>query len=375
MFSPESLYALLEQRLRESKDTYIIIDGLDELPATEETLVINTLKRLVNDSAIVLKLFFSSRDSRTNDLRKTFNGFHHISLQAEGQREDMKSYITQVIEERIEAGDLVVEDDTLVSEIRDALVHGAQGMFLWVALEIEELCFQRSDSAIRAVLDDLPKDLTETFNRALRRILTRGRNSKEVVKRILEIVAASARTLTLVELAEAASIEVGQKFWKKGQRLNNMIAVPAWCECLVAVDEESQVVQFIHHTVKKFILQLPPASSTSKSTADPELNQFHFSFEHASHSLGEICVTHLGLDDFKTSIVKRPEPLPVFDPRTTASLALKSNWNAGVADALTRLVSAGKQFSAAASGTSQVESVARLDALRANGSEPPPRDP
>ncbi|KAK4210328.1 hypothetical protein QBC37DRAFT_292662 [Rhypophila decipiens] len=366
MFDSASLYNLLQRKLLESKITYIIIDGVDEPSPEEVKIVTCTLKRLMGHPRIFLKLLLSSRDGRSNDLRKKFLRSSHLSLHGDGADEDIKHYITQVIDERIEEGDLVVGDKALIGEIRDALTKGAQGMFLWVALEVDDVCFQGSDAAIRAVLDDLPKDLTGTLNRAVRRILARGKQNIEVVKRILKIMAAVKRPLELAELAEAVAIEIGQAYWKHGQGLNNLDAIPAWCENLVTVDEESQSVQFIHHNVNKFLLESEPT--------DPELCEFHFSIEESNHLLGEICVTYLGLNDFKTEIVKRLAPLPILDPKIIATAALRSRWKGQVAENLGALVPNWNQTAATDSAQrSRVESVARLEAFRGNTSQETPQ--
>ncbi|KAM7213775.1 hypothetical protein V8F06_010838, partial [Rhypophila decipiens] len=358
MFDSASLYNFLERKLMDSKITYIIIDGVDELAPEEVKIVTSTLKTLMGHPNIFLKLLLSSRDGRSNDLRKKFPRSGHLSLHGDGADEDIKHYITQVIDQRIEEGDLVVGDKALIGEIRDALTKGAHGMFLWVALEVEDVCFQSSDAAICAVLDDLPKDLTGTLNRAVRRILARGKNNKEVVKRILKIMTAVKRPLELAELAEAVAIEIGQAYWKQGQGLNNFDAIPAWCENLVTVDEESQSVQFIHHTVKKFLLQSEPT--------DPELCEFHFSLEESNHLLGEVCVTYLGLNDFKTEIVKRLAPLPILDPKTIATAALRSRWKGQVAESLGALVPNWNQ-------TAATDSAKRSRAFRGNTSQETPQ--
>jgi hypothetical protein len=46
--------------------------------------------------------------------------------------------------------------------------------FLWVAFQIEDLCRQKSDAEIRHTLKTLPKDLPETYQRALSRVIKDG---------------------------------------------------------------------------------------------------------------------------------------------------------------------------------------------------------
>ncbi|KAK3312045.1 hypothetical protein B0H66DRAFT_595702 [Apodospora peruviana] len=327
MFSHDSLHKVLERKLVESKAeaAYIVIDGLDELTLSQERSPTTALRRLMKHPGIVVKLLLSCRDSKASELRKRFPGSIDLSLHSDAAKDDLKYYITQVVEERRATGDLVVSDPTLVAEISDVLIKGAQGMFLWVALEIEDVCFQCSDAAIRAVLQDLPRDLTETFDRALKRILIRGRRTKDVARRVFQILSGTKRVLGLSELREAAS------------------------------------VVFIHHTVKKFIL-----TSHSSSTAGTELAQFHFNLEEVDHNLGEICVTYLELNDFKTTVSKRLKPLPPLDPGMIATTALKSRWKRHTAEKLGALVApvSSQGRVPATTVNSRLESLARLEEFR-----------
>lgn len=46
--------------------------------------------------------------------------------------------------------------------------------FLWVAFQVDELGLQHCDDDIRKAIRNLPKDLEETFDRAVGRIVSRG---------------------------------------------------------------------------------------------------------------------------------------------------------------------------------------------------------
>lgn len=44
--------------------------------------------------------------------------------------------------------------------------------FLWVALQIHDICERRTDAGIRSVMKDLPKGLPATYERTLNKIKT-----------------------------------------------------------------------------------------------------------------------------------------------------------------------------------------------------------
>jgi hypothetical protein len=43
------------------------------------------------------------------------------------------------------------------------------GRFLWVSLQLDSICSETCDDDIRRAIETLPRDLTETFSRILKR--------------------------------------------------------------------------------------------------------------------------------------------------------------------------------------------------------------
>jgi ankyrin repeat protein len=170
-----------------------------------------------------------------------------------------------------------------------------------VAFQIEELCSRHCDDEIRKAIRDLPKDLTETFNRALRRIVSS--QHADIAQRCFRWVAAAQRPLTRDELREAISIEIGQLHSIEERLTNGIHLISSWCENLLVCDEEKYIVQFAHHSVQEFL-------TTEQSCHDPhaELDIFHFKLQDAGHFIGEICVSYLNFDDLKTSLARPPQP-------------------------------------------------------------------
>lgn len=169
-----------------------------------------------------------------------------------------------------------------------------------MAFQIEELCSRHCDDEIRKAIRDLPKDLTETFNRALRRIASS--QHADIAQRCFRWVAAAQRPLTRDELREAISIEIGQLHSIEERLTNGIHLISSWCENLLVCDEEKYIVQFAHHSVQEFL-------TTEQSCHDPhpELDTFHFKLQDADHFIGEICVSYLNFDDLKTSLARPPQ--------------------------------------------------------------------
>jgi hypothetical protein len=107
-------------------------------------------------------------------------------------------------------------------------------------------------------------------------------------------------------------VEIGQSYSNPGRLVNGIDQLATWCENLVHVDEELNTVQFAHQAIHKFIVDGP---------RNPQFTDFCFNLADADHHAGEICVTYLNLNDFKTTLARRPQPVPVH-PVAMAKLAL-----------------------------------------------------
>jgi hypothetical protein len=172
--------------------------------------------------------------------------------------------------------------------------------FLWVAFQIEDLCQQVSDAEIRKSLKKLPKDLPETYERALFKIVREG--SAEIAEKIFQWVAAAKRPLKLEELREAIAVEIGDRNFHQDRLVNDADRMIPCCGSLVISDEEDLQVQFVHHTVKEFLLSQHYTEETKR---------FHFQLLQVDHFAGEICVTYLSFSDFERQVAAVPKAQPV----------------------------------------------------------------
>lgn len=145
------------------------------------------------------------------------------------------------------------------------------------------------------MIDDLPSGLYETYERALRRINSEEGTSKWAQK-IFRWVAAARQPLALEELREAIAIKPGQTCRNPAALVNDINQLIPCCRNLVILDKEENVVQFAHHTIKRFLLE---------SSREASLGNFHFQLSQANYEIGEVCVTYLNFTDFK-QVVKRP---------------------------------------------------------------------
>lgn len=188
-----------------------------------------------------------------------------------------------------------------------------ESRFLWVALQIEDICSQECDSDIRETLKKLPKDLPETYDRIISRIVQMGH--AELAKKILLWVATARRPMILEELQEAIAVKPHQKYSDPERFVNDISQIVSWCGNLIVADEEDNTVQFTHQTVKTFLLNVFP---------DETSGDFHFQQPQIDHYAGEICVTYLNFNDFKRKLIKQPKALHLPTPKAIVKASFSS---------------------------------------------------
>ncbi|KAL1961500.1 hypothetical protein VTN77DRAFT_1661 [Rasamsonia byssochlamydoides] len=189
---PGQFLEFLEAALDTTKAYYLIVDGLDGCEGYERRKLVQQLQRLQSKFLPLICLSFRPGIDQTSQIsRDDLRARWILSMPEENP--DIEQFIQTELESRIESGKLSIGNPAIVLEIRDALLAGAQGMFLWVALQMDSICAERTDEAIRDALSDLPVDLSDTFWRILQK--ARGTDSR-CQRRILELIVAACRPLT-----------------------------------------------------------------------------------------------------------------------------------------------------------------------------------
>ncbi|PQE10853.1 nacht domain protein [Rutstroemia sp. NJR-2017a BBW] len=284
---------LLAAVINEFESVIVFIDGTDELPENDRNTTFQNLRKAVEVTASPIKLFVSGRA----DISYLFPisdklAVVKVNIRKDTITSDINSYLRHSISELIRSGDLVIGNPSLEEDIFSALSAGAQGMFLWAKFQLDELCQLETDAAITKALRNLPRDLEETFDRLLQRVL--GDERRELVKRMFNWIICARRPLHMDELREAIAFTVDDEYWDAAKIPNDLKRLVRVCGNLVIVDEETEKVQLAHHTVEQYLLH----SHTSK------LAYFHTTKQEANREIGEVCAAYLCFSDFETQVTR-----------------------------------------------------------------------
>ncbi|KAF5013170.1 hypothetical protein FDECE_799 [Fusarium decemcellulare] len=268
-----------------------VLDGIDECSLVEAEEVFSQLKKLSRLRRV--HILFSSRPTSPSygAAQSILNVSATLSMETVDRSDDIRAYITAEIAHWSEIRQLPSELERLAEE---QLLAGCQGMFLWLSLQVEDICPKytqdlRPDVEILTILENLPKSLPEAFDRALTRI-----QDGKFGSNIFKLVAAAERTLTADELRVAASVEPGDKVWHSSKLINSgKTLLSRYGGSLLDIDEEDSGVRFIHYSV---LLHLTGAAVDQKAAV------FHFDLPEAQNLMGSVCVTYLNYSVFENRL-------------------------------------------------------------------------
>ncbi|KAI9768828.1 MAG: hypothetical protein M1840_004642 [Geoglossum simile] len=283
----ERIFALLQRALPPGHKAYFILDGLDGCGYAEREMLIQQLRKL--QKTFTLFLCASTRLDPGGALILSSEQFIATRIASiPDKNPDIGTFIEAELANCIESKRLVIGDPGLILKIQDALLEGSQGMFLWVALQIKSLCLMKTDDATLQALADLPKDLSETFSHILLRSEASG---KPYQRRILELVTAAHRPLTIEELREALSVVPGDIVWNPARLLNDIFSTLTCCGSLLIVDEEELTVRLVHHSVKQFLF-----------SGFKDSNNIAYTIDSAKREMADIIITYLSYGVFGTQL-------------------------------------------------------------------------
>lgn len=126
--------------------------------------------------------------------------------------------------------------------------------YLWVSLQLDSIFPSQSKTVVTYehilnLINNLPKDLPEAFERALEEIIDDRYGDS-----IMKLVMAAPSPLSVDELRVALAVVPGDPAWYAAKlATNESQLIPLCGGNLLEVDEEDGKIRFIHHSVKEGI--------------------------------------------------------------------------------------------------------------------------
>lgn len=283
---PEDLCFLIQSLSSYFDEVMIIIDALDECGNDRSKVV--ELLAILNADGFHIKTLFTSR--LETDIEVHLESYEKISIAATSS--DLKLYVASEIESRSRKKLLRTRDPDLKKEIMDRLVEGAEGMFRWVACQLDYLCELNTDKAIRRGLNSLPPTLFATYERILDRVNTSNSDTQKLVQSVLTWVVCSKEPLSTKELLEAVSISDGDTELDH-DAMPDEEGILRWCSSLVRRTPNGDRLELAHFTVEEFLRAIDGSEPRSPYA------RYKISPEEENLPLAKLCLTYLLFKDFR----------------------------------------------------------------------------
>jgi hypothetical protein len=135
--------ALLQHCVGRFSKLYIVIDSLDEFDKEQRTILFRILSSVISYPNSNAMLFLVGRSSVSMDIRKWFPDSQERSADRREAQSDIEAYTRETIALRLSSQEqldpqehpdpqeqLILQDSALAQEVIDALIDGADGMYV-----------------------------------------------------------------------------------------------------------------------------------------------------------------------------------------------------------------------------------------------------
>ncbi|KAF4627731.1 hypothetical protein G7Y89_g10420 [Cudoniella acicularis] len=255
------------------KTTYIFVDALDECPEINR----GNFLCLMREMSPFVRLFITSRPHV--HLNVKFANLLRIDISAQGS--DIEMYLEHRISTHSRLSLFVAKDIRLQEDIVRTLSEKATGMFLLAHLQMDQLCRQSNLRAVRKMVSELPKGLSEFYKDALRRIEMQPEEDSELARRTLSYLFYARRPLNVEELRHLLGVEVGDNELDPTAfpEIEIVLNVSAG---LIRIDGKSNSVGLVHYSLQEYLQK-----NGEILLPDPEVE------------MARVCLTYLSFDVFE----------------------------------------------------------------------------
>lgn len=153
---------------------------------------------------------------------------------------------------------------------------------------MDYLCELPNDSSRRKALGNLPPTLPATYERILRGVNARPRETQSLVSRTLRWIVHRSWDMSNEALCEAVSVNIGDTK-RDIDSIPDEFEVLRWCSSLVRKGADR--LELAHFTVKEFLLQLDDNDTG-------EFAAYIIGPSHDKNDLAKVCLTYLNFCDF-----------------------------------------------------------------------------
>ncbi|KAJ7831653.1 hypothetical protein B0H13DRAFT_2371349 [Mycena leptocephala] len=254
------IWAMGQHHNRDQNNILQSVNNIASLVDVQQRAVINMghrlseQQRLINAMGPTVNVMITSRPHITQDpclpLIKT--------LEIRAKDDDVRRYLDEHIRMSSRLSRHVKARPELRDDIHATISRTVDGMFQLAKLHIESLSKKSTVKAnynmrVRVALAELPGDLQDTYENAMKRIEDQNEDRK-LAHSVLTWVANAKRLLTVSELQTALAIEPDTRELDRDNiNLLDIETILSVCTGLVIVDQQLSVVRLVDYTTQEYL--------------------------------------------------------------------------------------------------------------------------
>ncbi|KAI8710751.1 SesA domain-containing protein [Fusarium sp. LHS14.1] len=278
-----------------------ILDAFDECEDQQRDKFIKALRKLYgteNETKNNTSLKFLVTSRPYDKIRLDFKPVIRLEGESEAEISKIAREVDVYIEHRVSCirNSLHLEPDEaqlLLNELRRV----PNQTYLWVYLTLDLI---ESDISIdKARIRDVTSSLPRTVDDAYERILAKSSNAEEA-RKLLHIVVAAARPLTLAEMDLALALRENHRSYQgleSRPEARFRKYVTDLCGLFVTITDSK--IYLLHQTAKEFLV--PNDHSNSRGDRDSQLGwKSSLQLPESHRILCQICIWHLLFTEFET---------------------------------------------------------------------------
>ncbi|KAI4223157.1 MAG: hypothetical protein L6R36_005628 [Xanthoria steineri] len=228
----------------------LIVDAVDEIQEPRRHELINALEQLVVQCASVVKIFITSRNE--SRVLKSVREAHRICVNSIDNRSDMETFVHHRLDCAIQSRRLLNGEvsNALRQMLIRALLNSAGEMFLWVILQVENLCRLKLDIDVKGAAERLSQDgLEELYATAYHRIQGSTAKVREIASRAFSWLLCSRESFTPgASIKAVLALETDGSVGDLG--VSQLCDI---CSNLIMVDTKMNTVRFTHISVQEYL--------------------------------------------------------------------------------------------------------------------------
>ncbi|KAJ9149495.1 hypothetical protein NKR23_g4356 [Pleurostoma richardsiae] len=202
----EELDAAILDLLNASKNTFTVIDALDECFTADGPKVVSFLAQLcrtTTSNGIHILITSRHEDYIETTVKNIPNNHSVVTFEVDEVNKHIRDHVASMAEEPYRSW-----SESLKTTVLNRLTGLSAGVFRWADLQFQELRGKERQRDVKKALERLTRTLEETYERMLERIEKEGYEAEALA--VLRWLAYSTRPLLLREVAEVAAFEIDE---------------------------------------------------------------------------------------------------------------------------------------------------------------------